>query len=209
VLPISGASCRNAGTAPACSSPRQTALHSVRSAETRAPRASSLHVRVRDVEEGRPKRLAHPCRAVLPPRLPVSRPSARRRWQSGPFGHGVTASAPSRAPGPRRDSTERRAPCGVPAPGRDPSIGGVQPSCQRSAPGIRIDSPARFAPSSGGCRGSRRFTRFDPRRGRRPGVLFRRGVRPTSFWRSWFLRVDRLCSDSHREGPTPLARPTA
>jgi hypothetical protein len=27
---------------------------------TRAPRASSLHVRVRDVEEGRPKRLAQP-----------------------------------------------------------------------------------------------------------------------------------------------------
>jgi hypothetical protein len=26
--------------------------------------------------------------------------------------------------------------------GRDPSLEGVQPSCQRSAPGIRVDSPS-------------------------------------------------------------------
>lgn len=75
----------------------------------------------------------------------VSRPLARRRWQSGPFRSRHHHSAPSRALRPRRDSTAwgsfRSARLG-----RDPSIEGVQPSCQRSAPGIRVDSPSSTEP---------------------------------------------------------------
>jgi hypothetical protein len=82
----------------------------------------------------------------------------------------------------------RGAPCGAPGAGRDPSMVGVQPSCQRSVPGIRVGFPRSAGPSSGGCRGSRRFTRFDPWCERRSAVLFRRGDRPTNLWRSWFPR---------------------
>jgi hypothetical protein len=41
---------------------------------------------------------------------------------------------------------------------------GVQPNCQRRAPGIRVAVPEERAETrhSGGCRASRRFTRFDP-----------------------------------------------
>jgi hypothetical protein len=167
------------------------------------PRASSLRAWFRDVEEERPKRLARPCRTVLPPRLPVSRPSARRRWQNGPFDHGITAALRSRALRPRRDSAAWRSLRSARS-GRDPSIEGVQPSCQRSAPGIRIDAPSR---SPGGCRGSRRFTRFDPRCARRSGVLCRSGVCPTSLWRSWSLCGAGLAATTTAESPRRLLDP--
>jgi hypothetical protein len=68
-------------------------------------------------------------------------------------------------------------------------------------PGSASIPRARFEPRSGGCRGSRRFTRFDPRRVHRSGVHFRRGVRPTSLWRSWCLHGDRLCSEQPPRRP--------
>jgi len=177
---------------------------------TRAPRAASLRVWFRDVEEDRPKRLALPCRAALPPRLPVSRPSARKRWQYGPSFHGITAWLRRELRGPAV-TRPRRAPFGARGIGRDPSIEGVQPSCQRSAPGLRLDS---LTPDDnrtrGGCRGSRRFTRFDPRIVRRSGVLFRRGDRPTSLWCSWFLLGrPALQRQPATEAPRPFDRPAA
>jgi hypothetical protein len=43
----------------------------------------------------------------------------------------------------------------------DPSIESVQPTCQRSAPGFRVGCRPNEH-RTGGCRGSRRFTHFDP-----------------------------------------------
>jgi hypothetical protein len=51
-------------------------------------------------------------------------------------------------------------------------------------PSFASTSRARSRPSSGGGRGSRRFTRFDPRCVRRSGVLFRKGECSASLWRS-------------------------
>jgi hypothetical protein len=72
------------------------------------------------------------------------RSPGRRRgdaWQGGPFDHGITAALRRERCGPVV-TRPCRAPCGAPDAGRDPSIEGVQPSCQRSAPGIRIDAPS-------------------------------------------------------------------
>jgi hypothetical protein len=84
----------------------------------------------------------------------------RRHRQNGPFRSRHHRGAPSRALRPRRDSvasdslrSARR--------GRDPSMEGVQPSCQRSAPGIRIDSPRAACTALGWVS---RFTPLHPLR---------------------------------------------
>jgi hypothetical protein len=159
-FPISGASCRRAGTAPARSRSQRRAVSLREERRTRAPRASSLRVWFRDVEDAHPKRLARPYRAVLPRRLPVSRPSARRHWQSGPDRSRRHRVAPSRAMRPCRDSTAPGSLRSVRL-GRDPSMGGVQPSCQRSAPGIRVDSPCSAETEPGWVS---RFTSLHPLR---------------------------------------------
>jgi hypothetical protein len=134
------------------------------------------------------------------------RSPGRRRGdvgRAGQFDHGITAALRSRALRPRRDSSAPGSLRSVRL-GRDPSIGGVQPSCQRSAPGIRIDAPSS---SPGGCRGSRRFTRFDPRCARRSGVLCRRGVCPTSLWRSWSFHGAGFAATTTAESPRRIFDP--
>jgi hypothetical protein len=135
---MSDSSCRRTGTAPARvqSAPKGFVPHEER--RTRMPRAWSPRARVRDAKEGCPKSLVRPCLAVLPlaaaDLLPLG---LRRRRQSGPFHPGLTAALRRELCGPA-ETRPRRAPFGVPVPGRDPSMVDVQPNCQRSAPGIRV-----------------------------------------------------------------------
>jgi hypothetical protein len=208
VRPISGASCRHAGTTPARSRPRRRAVRSRRSTEPARPgrrrSASGLGTGRMRVRSASPMQ----DRAVLPPRLPSPGHRPGRLWQSGPFAHGITAALRRERCGPAV-TRQSRAPCGATDPAVTRRLRACNPVVKDQHPGSASSPRARCEPSSGGCRGSRRFTRFDPRRVRRSGVLFRRGVRPTSLWRSWFLRGDRLFCDSHREDPTPPSRPTA
>lgn len=91
------------------------------------------------------------------------RSPGRRRGdvgRAGQFDHGITAALRSRALRPRRDSSAPGSLRSV-RPGRDPSIGGVQPSCQRSAPGIRVDSPCSAETEPGWVS---RFTSLHPLR---------------------------------------------
>jgi hypothetical protein len=91
-FPISGASCRRAGTAPARSNPRGRAGGSARSAEPERPErrrsAPGLGKRRTCARSASPFH----ARAVSPRPLPISRPWARRNRQNGPFARGVTAS---------------------------------------------------------------------------------------------------------------------
>jgi hypothetical protein len=209
VLPISGASCRCAGTAPARSKPCRRARTLGEERRSRAPRALSPHAWFRDVGEERPKRLARPYRAMLPLRLPVSRPSARRRWQSGPSDRGITAALRRERCDPAV-TRRRRAPCGAPDASRDPSMVDVQPSCQRSAPGIRVGSPCPVLPELGWVS---RFTPLHPLRPAARSPLRRSLPEGRSPERAsgapGASTDDRLCSDSHRGGPTPPSRPAA
>ena len=128
--------------------------------------------------------------------------------RAGQLDHGVTASLRRERCGP---AVTR--PCGAPCGASDAAVTrrweACNPVVKDQHPGSASTSRAQSRPSPGGCRDSRRFTRFDPRCERHSVVLFRRGVRPTSLWHSWFLRDGRLCSDSRHEGPTPLFRPAA
>jgi hypothetical protein len=184
VLPISGASCRHAGTAPARSSPRRRAEHSVRSAEPARPgrrrSASGLGTGRRLARSASPLQTTRCCHRGC-----FLLAVGQERGAGRAFLHGITAALRRERCGPAV-TRPGRTPYGARDFGRDPSIVGVQPSCQRSVPGIRIDSPSSVSP--GGCRDSRRFTHFDPRRACRSGVLFRSGVCEASLWRSWFPR---------------------
>jgi hypothetical protein len=209
VLPISGASCRHAGTTSARSSPRRRAERSVRSTEPARPgrrrSASGLgtwRMSARSASPDHTARCHHRgCRS------PGHR--LRRHRQNGPFRSRHHRGAPSRALRPRRDSvasdslrSARR--------GRDPSMEGVQPSCQRSVPELRVDFPGAVSTEHGWVS---RFTPLHPLRpavrsplrcslpkGRPPDEPLALLVPP---------REGRLCSDSHHGGPTPPARRTA
>jgi hypothetical protein len=91
---------------------------------------------------------------------------------------------------------------------RDPSIESVQPTCQRSAPGFRVGCRPNEH-RTGGCRGSRRFTHFDPP----GGSLLRLSLPvPRASGRSLTLpgpEVHRPCGDGFHENPMPIARATA
>jgi len=113
--------------------------------------------------------------------------------------------APSRALRPRRDSDAPAllAKCRC---GRDPSMEGVQPSCQRSAPGIRVELRARCRPSSVGV----------AVHAASPASTHGAPVAPAfSSGRAGARRASgapgpsadgRPCSNSHRGGPTPPSR---
>lgn len=135
-----------------------------------------------------PKRLARRYRAVFPQQLPIPGRRPWDGWQGGPF-HRSHRTAPSRA----------RAALSVRHPGRatplgafgrvlDPSIEGVQPTCQRSAPGIRVgcrllvrDVPASVAVHAASPTSTRPVAHHF-------GFLFRRGARQACLWRSWVSR---------------------
>ena len=207
MLPISGASCRHAGTTPARSSPHRRAERSVRSTEPTRPgrhrSASGLGTGRMRARSASPIKTARCCHRGC--RLPaIGQETLAKRAIS----HGITAALRRERCGPAV-TRQRRAPFGASDSAVTRRLRACNPVVKDQHPGSASIPRARCEPSSGGCRDSRRFTRFDPRRVRRSGVLFRRGVRPTSLWRSWRLHADRLCSNSHREGPTPPSRPTA
>jgi hypothetical protein len=207
VRPISGASCRHAGTTPARSRPRRRAVRSRRSTEPARPgrrrSASGLGTGRMRARSASPIQSARCCHRGC--RLPAV---GQETLAERAFSHGITAALRRERCGPAV-TRQSRAPCGATDPAVTRRLRACNPVVKDQHPGSASNPRARCEPNSGGCRGSRRFTRFDPRRVRRSGVLFRRGVRPTSLWCSWFLRADRLLSNSQRDGPTPPSRPTA
>lgn len=161
MLPISGASCRRAGTAPARSRPRRRADGSVRIVEPAPPGrrrfASGLGTWRKSARSASPDHAARCCHRGCP---------SQSRWRkdvgrTGLLDHGITAALRRERCGPAV-TRPGRAPSGARDFGRDPSIVGVQPSCQRSAPGIRIDSPSSIEPGW--------VSRFTPLHPLRPGL---------------------------------------
>jgi hypothetical protein len=175
---------------------------------TRSPWATSLHAWFRDGDNVAPEA----------PRLTIPRGVVTTATGSSPWGVETLIErafssrhhrgAPSRALRPRRDSDRDSTPCGA-CSAVTRRWKACNPVVKDQHPGSASTSRARCRPSSGGCRGSRRFTRFDPRRACRSGVLFRKGRRPTSLWRSWFLRDDRPCGTAATEAPRRLPGPAA
>jgi hypothetical protein len=130
---------------------------------------------------------------------------ARRRWQNGPFRSRHHRGTPSRVLRPRRDSdapellAKRRS-------GRDPSMEGVQSSCQRSAPELRVDFRARCYPSSVGVAvhaASPASTHGAPTA---PAFSSGRACARRASGAPGPSADGRPCSNSHRGGPTPLDR---
>jgi hypothetical protein len=127
---------------------------------TRSPWATSLHAWFRDGDDVAPEA----------PRLTMPRGVATTATGSSPWGVETLIErafssrhhrgAPSRALRPRRDSDRDSTPCGS-VLGRDPSMEGVQPSCQRSAPGLRVDFPRSVSTELGWVS---RFTPLHPLR---------------------------------------------
>jgi len=162
--PISGASCRQAGTAPErskCSG----GLDSVRS-NPLAQGSSASRVRFRDVGQLKPEA---PRSSMPHPRFreqrPAPRPSAGNDWQNGPCHPSVTARPRRGFAQPHPGSIRQPTPCGDSRRVLDPSIESVQPTCQRSVPGFRVGCRPRWKPRPAGVAfhaASPTFTRWVP-----------------------------------------------
>lgn len=130
-------------------------------------------------------------------------PLARRRWRNGPFDHGITAALRRERCGPAVTRT-RRTPCEIRCD-RDPSMEGVQPSCQRSAPGLRVDSRARCRPSSVGVAVHAASPASTQRAPSAPAFSSGRASARRASGAPGPSAEGRPTGNGHRGGPTPLA----